>query len=147
MIKKIILVGFNNSILSDSLMWLNINKWKYTNHTKTDIHLREYAHYFTQLYKNNWVFFDYIFKSIERGISENDNIKNIDKIRESWVIDCYPLLMTRINKLLNIGQWCLIISNIENNTYDYLIDLLDCKKVYLGSELEVINYIQNFNRV
>ena len=146
MVKRIILVGFDNDALSDMLMGSDIHKWKYTHNTKTDICLREYAHYFTQLYNNSWVFFDNIFGSIEQGIIDNNNIENAEKIRESGIMDCYPVLIHRVNDLLNELQWCLIISNIENNRYDYLIELLDCKKLYLWSETEVVNYINHCKR-
>jgi len=147
MIKKIILVWFDNILLSESLLWSNINKGKYIHDTKTNIYLREYTHYFTQLYKNDWVFFDYLFESIEKWLNDNNNIENSDKTRESWIMDCYPTLIHRVNDLMMNLQWCLIISNSRNNKYDYLIDLLQVKKITSSSESDVIYYLKNFKNL
>lgn len=145
MITKVLIVWFNNTELSDSLSGYKIQKWKFTHSTTVNIYLREYVYYFTQLYKNNWVFFDDIFWAIEKGIKENNNTDNKDKARESGIIDCYPSLVKRINKLLKSKWECLIISNIDDNRYNYLIDLLDSKKVFLNNEIEVKLYLKWLN--
>lgn len=142
MIRKVILIWFNNDELSDILLWMKIPKWRYIEDSRHTIPLRGYAYYFTQLYRNNGIFFDDIFKSIQEGIESNNNIKNIEKHRERWVIDCYSSLYKRVNRLMNELWWCLLVCNANNNEYDFIIDFLDTKKVYLDNEREVLHYLK-----
>jgi len=144
-IKKVILVWFDKDLLSDSLLPYKVLMNKYIHKTDKHIQIKEYAYYLTQLYNNNWVFFDNIFKSITDWITSNNNIENSAKHRTSWIIDSYPLMHKRIDKLLNNVWWCLIISKNKDNEYSYLLDLLEVEKVYLSSEFQVAHYLKSLN--
>ncbi len=140
--KRIIIVWFDNDFLEDSLTGKDIHKWHYIFKGKNKVFLDKYVEEFSLLHNEWWIFFDDIFKTIQEWIKSTNNIENIYKHRDWWIIDCYSLLPKRVSKFLEGLSGSLLICKIDDNEYSYLLDFFNVKKVYLDNEREVINYLK-----
>ena len=144
--KKVLLVWFNQDIVKEGLLWLNIVNTKYIHTIKNDTYLKWYSHWMIQLYYNNWIFFDDIFFNIDKWI---DTIRKKDfrKIKKEWLfIDSYPLLILSFSNLLKSFNWVKIYVKKWEYKYMYLLELLDIGFTIVNTEYHLIKILNNIDK-
>lgn len=137
---KVILVWFDRDDMQDLLIGNKINLYSFSGNNSIENIFKDYADSMTQLYKNDWVFFDDIFKYIDKGIRHQRNPLNVADKYKCSDINCFPSLLKNVEHFVKLNN--IVIISKRNSRYEYMLWVFD-NIVYLSNETKVERYLNN----
>lgn len=138
--KKVILVWFDRELIKDLLINRKINLFEFSGNSSIENIFKDYADSMTQLYKHNWVFFDDVFKYIDKGIRHQRNPLEVEEKNKCSDINCFPALLKNVEHFVN--SYNITIISKWGSRYEYMLWIFD-NVIYVSNEFNVGKYINN----